>query len=73
VRADLVQVEQAGYRPGAGTDVYYPADIQAAEQHVAAKQGVIAADVGGAAGAAESGAPARPMNVDGVHPLYFGR
>jgi hypothetical protein len=76
VRADLVQVEQAGYRPGAGTDVHYPADIQAAEQHVAVKQGVAAANaggVGGATGAAESGAPARPMNVDGVHPLYFGR
>ncbi|MFM0008468.1 DUF4148 domain-containing protein [Paraburkholderia dipogonis] len=30
VRADLVQVEQTGYRPSA-KDVYYPADIPAAQ------------------------------------------
>jgi hypothetical protein len=36
VLADLVRVEQAGYRPG-GDDVNYPADIQAAEQRIAAQ------------------------------------
>jgi hypothetical protein len=33
VKADLVRVEQAGYRP-AGNDLNYPADIQAAEARV---------------------------------------
>jgi hypothetical protein len=35
VRADLVRLEQAGYRPVAGNDTYYPNDIQAAEARVA--------------------------------------
>jgi hypothetical protein len=30
VRAELVQIEKAGYRPAHGNDPYYPADIQAA-------------------------------------------
>jgi Domain of unknown function (DUF4148) len=75
VQADLAHVEQAGYHP-AGSDPSYPADIQAAEQRVAEQQGAAAANnsgVGGVAGAVQTGAPTRPMNVDGVHPLYFGR
>ncbi|KVE04444.1 MULTISPECIES: DUF4148 domain-containing protein [Burkholderia] len=36
VRADLVRVEKAGYRP-VGSDPYYPEDIQAAEAKVAAQ------------------------------------
>jgi len=36
VRADLVRVEQAGYRPVA-SDPSYPADIQAADAKVAAQ------------------------------------
>jgi hypothetical protein len=38
VRAQLEQLEQAGYYPGrSGRDPYYPADIQAAEAKVAAQ------------------------------------
>jgi hypothetical protein len=37
VRAELVQVEQAGYSPARGADPYYPSDIQAAEARVAAQ------------------------------------
>jgi hypothetical protein len=37
VRAQLVQLEAAGYRPG-GDEVNYPQDIQAAEQRVQATQ-----------------------------------
>lgn len=33
VRAELIQLENAGYRPVA-QDAYYPADIQAAESRV---------------------------------------
>jgi hypothetical protein len=39
VRADVIRVEQAGYRMGPGNDPYYPADVQAAEAKVAAEQG----------------------------------
>jgi Domain of unknown function (DUF4148) len=38
VRAELIQVERAGYNPSAD-DVYYPANIQAAEARVAAANG----------------------------------
>ena len=37
VRADLIRLEQAGYNPSANDDVTYPADIQAAEAKVAAR------------------------------------
>src|SRR5882757_4880986 len=39
VRAQLVQVEKAGYRPSIGQDLNYPADAQAAEARVAAQNG----------------------------------
>jgi hypothetical protein len=38
VRADLIRVEQAGYRPSAGDDAFYPNDIQAAEAKVNASK-----------------------------------
>ncbi len=37
VRAQLVQLEQAGYRPDRSSP-YYPADLQAAQARVAAQQ-----------------------------------
>lgn len=36
VRAELVQLESTGWRPGAGTDPHYPEDIQAAEAKLSA-------------------------------------
>jgi hypothetical protein len=36
VRADLVRVEQAGYRVSLGNDPHYPEDIEAAEAKIAA-------------------------------------
>ncbi|QBR01591.1 DUF4148 domain-containing protein [Paraburkholderia pallida] len=58
VSADLIRVEQAGYNP-ASSDLYYPADIQAAEAKVAAHDGSPAAQAtGGVAlsGASQAGA-----------------
>jgi hypothetical protein len=56
VRAELVQLEEAGYQPG-GNDPYYPADIQAAEARVAAQNA--ATGVGGvASGSSDAGRPA---------------
>ena len=55
VRADLIRVEQAGYRPG-GDDNDYPVEIQAAEAKIAEQDGARrAADaVGGVAQASSS-------------------
>jgi hypothetical protein len=46
VRAELVQLEKAGYSPARGADPYYPADIQAAEARVAAQNGTAQAATG---------------------------
>src|ERR1700690_3785285 len=59
VRAELVQVEQAGYSPARGRDPYYPEDIQAAEAKVAAQNGTAQAEKTGygpsASGTSQSG------------------
>lgn len=39
VRAELVQLEKAGYNPSTSSTIDYPADIQAAEARVAAQNG----------------------------------
>ena len=68
VKAQLVQIEQAGYNPAIATDATYPADIQAAEARVAAEH-----DTTGygspANGSSQTGAtapaatPVRPMSM----------
>ncbi|WP_028221148.1 DUF4148 domain-containing protein [Paraburkholderia oxyphila] len=72
VRADLVRLEQAGYRPAA-RDINYPADIQHAEAIVAQQYTQSAAGaVGGVSmsGSSDSGAqaPAAPAGQS----IYFG-
>jgi hypothetical protein len=62
VRADLVQLEQAGYAPSRGEDPNYPADIQAAEAHVAAQNAETSAVGGTLSGTSASGAPAAPSH-----------
>jgi hypothetical protein len=58
VRADLIRLEQAGYRP-TGEDPFYPDDIQAAEAKVAREyaQRAQARPAGVAAGGTFSGTP----------------
>ena len=57
VRAELVQLEKAGYDPARGEDPHYPADIQAAEAKVAAQ--TAATGVGGTvSGSSDAGRPA---------------
>ncbi|AFT88441.1 DUF4148 domain-containing protein [Paraburkholderia phenoliruptrix] len=70
VRADLVQVERAGYRPVA-SDAQYPADIQTAEAKVFAERTSNATSVGGVSmnGSSQSGAPA---SADRADRIYFG-
>jgi hypothetical protein len=59
VRAELIQLENAGYRPGDGDQTDYPIQIQEAEAKVAAMNGQ-AGGYGGVAGA-KSDAGRAPM------------
>ncbi|KVD23920.1 DUF4148 domain-containing protein [Burkholderia ubonensis] len=76
VKAELVQLEQNGYKPQA-TDSQYPADIQAAEQRIQPSQPMLAhADTSGygavATGAAQSGRLMREA-PNPVNSVYFGK
>ncbi|HXZ07353.1 MAG TPA: DUF4148 domain-containing protein [Paraburkholderia sp.] len=44
VRAELAQLEKAGYNPATANDVDYPDNIQAAEARVAAQNGAAQAE-----------------------------
>jgi Domain of unknown function (DUF4148) len=72
VRAELAQIEKAGYYPGHASP-YYPADIQAAEARVNAQNGAAQAaesGFGGAAnGSSQSGSVVQPK---GPQSIYFG-
>ncbi|MGV2287847.1 DUF4148 domain-containing protein [Trinickia sp. YCB016] len=57
VRAELIQLEKAGYKPAHGQDPYYPADIQAAQAKVAAQNAATGAG-GVAGGSSDAGRPA---------------
>lgn len=78
VRQELIQLEQAGYRP-AMHDPYYPEDIQAAEARVHQQQGAVAAGEtsgygGVAAGSAQAGSPSQVQPVNrGPQSVYFGQ
>ncbi|ANB71762.1 DUF4148 domain-containing protein [Paraburkholderia phytofirmans] len=70
VRAELVQLEKAGYHPGDDDNTTYPAQIQAAEAKVAAQNG--ATGVGGVvSGSSASGAPSAAVPT-GPRSLYSG-
>ncbi|MBN3811742.1 DUF4148 domain-containing protein [Paraburkholderia sp. Ac-20347] len=56
VRAELVQLEQSGYRPGDGDNAHYPEAIQAAEAKVAAQNSAVG---GAAAGSSAAGGRAQ--------------
>jgi Domain of unknown function (DUF4148) len=73
VRADLQQLEQAGYEPFKGEDPSYPTDIQAAEARVAARNGETAYG-GMPSGSTASGSRviARPASPEELKQLYFG-
>ena len=71
VKAQLVQLEQTGWRPGAGDRTTYPAQIQAAEAKVAAENGSTSGVGGAVSGSSESGARAVPA-FTGPSSLYRG-
>ena len=71
VRADLVRLEHAGYRPAAN-DVHYPADIQAAEARLQAQNVTILGSTGEGGvpdGSSQAGAP---KAAEGTRSIYFG-
>lgn len=75
VRAELIQLEKAGYQPGRD-DPYYPEDIQAAQARVSAQNGTAQAaqatqgSYGGTvSGSSQSGQPA---TVNAQKSVYFG-
>lgn len=55
VRAELVELEKAGYNPARGEDPTYPADIQAAEAKVAAQRASANAYGGSTGGTSATG------------------
>ena len=73
VRAELVQLEKAGYQPG-HADPHYPADIQAAQARVDAQNGTAQAAASGfggtVSGASQSG---RTAAASGAKSIYFGQ
>lgn len=78
VRAQLIQVEKAGYNPGRANDVNYPSDIQAAEARVAAQNPQASANESGyggvVSGSSASGAHVYKSEADRTGPqsIYFG-
>jgi len=69
VRAELVQLEKAGYRPGLSSP-YYPQDLQAAQARVAAQNGTAEATAYGASTNGSTQAGNRSANIK---PVYFGQ
>lgn len=67
IKAQLKQLEQAGYNPAVATDSTYPADIQAAEARVAARNNAAGSYGPSTAGSSEtgSGVPAGNPNLQG--------
>ncbi|MFT4068143.1 DUF4148 domain-containing protein [Paraburkholderia sp.] len=63
VKAQIQQLEQAGYNPATATDSSYPADIQAAEARVAAQNAMAHGDNTG------YGMPATGSSQTGQHPM----
>jgi hypothetical protein len=73
VRAELVQLEKAGYQPG-HADPHYPADIQAAQARVDAQNGTAQAAASGFGGVLNgSSQVGRAVVANGPKSVYFGQ
>ena len=70
VRAQLVQLEKAGYNP-ASDQTQYPKNIEAAQARVNAEGSVSATSYGAStSGISASGSRAEESNVAGLGPIY---
>ena len=74
VRAELVQLEKAGYNPATSNDYDYPANIQAAEARVAAQNGTAQTSGYGSAtnGSSQTGGRAEVTSSSYSAPVYVG-
>jgi hypothetical protein len=73
VRAELVQLEKAGYNPG-GDATQYPQNIQAAQARVDAQNGVAASSYGESTGShSVSGSRTNASNPFGPASLFLHR
>jgi hypothetical protein len=74
LRAELVQLEKAGYNPGTSNDYDYPANIQAAEARVAAQNGTAQTSGYGSAtsGSSQAGSRAQVTASSYSAPVYVG-
>ncbi|WP_027815804.1 DUF4148 domain-containing protein [Paraburkholderia bannensis] len=70
VRAELVQLEKAGYRPGLSSP-YYPEDLQAAQARVAQQNATAEATAYGASTNGSTQAGSR--STENIKPVYFGQ
>ena len=75
VRAELVQLEKAGYNP-VNDNFAYPANIQAAQARVDAQDGTAQAANSGygapTAGSSQAGRAASPISKSDRNSVYFG-
>jgi Domain of unknown function (DUF4148) len=73
VKAELAQLEAAGYNP-VGDNIHYPQSIQAAEARVAAQNSASSGFGGVAGGSSTSGSIASGSRVagNGIKSTYFG-
>ncbi len=73
VRAELAQLEQAGYNP-TSDQTQYPSNIQAAEQRVSVENGVSQSSYGSSvSGTAASGAPVAVVQGSNANPVDYNR
>ncbi|MDR6410233.1 DUF4148 domain-containing protein [Paraburkholderia terricola] len=73
VRAELIQLEKAGYQPGRD-DPHYPADIQAAQARVDAQNGTAQPAQSGYGGVGSgSSQVGRAAAANGQKSIYFGQ
>jgi len=70
VRAELIQLEKAGYNP-AGDQTQYPKNIEAAEARIDAANGVSASSYGSStSGTTAAGSRSADSNVIGLGSVY---
>jgi hypothetical protein len=72
VKAELVQIEAAGYNPATSNDYDYPANIQAAEARVAAQNAATTGYGGVSNGTSDSGSAVRTATGANLRSVYMG-
>ncbi|CAN7660075.1 DUF4148 domain-containing protein [Caballeronia sp. LjRoot34] len=70
VRAELVQLEKAGWTPAAGRDPHYPADLLAAEARVTKENGNQSSYGGAVSGSSAAGRVTAPALSDDSNALF---